>query len=165
MGAVPEVTALSELYPEPFKWRLQEKMPGSFEMVDGVVKYFADAACTHEPFPAPGSSLEFFTDMHRYVRLLQGLPVDAAFILHSFPRMLHGLVPCCADPCLLWCTSDFCAHTLQKHADGRSLSLDRTGQDRTGQDKDKQEWRWQARAWFIALYQMYRPAHDYLRQS
>ena len=71
VSSVPEVTSLSELLPEPFKWRTQERMPGSFEMVDGVVKYYVDEACTHEPFPVPGSSLEFFTDMHRSVGLRQ----------------------------------------------------------------------------------------------
>ena len=65
LSSMPEVAAPSELHPEPFKWRPQQRLEGSFEMVDGVVKYYADETGTHEPYPVPGSSLEFFTDMHR----------------------------------------------------------------------------------------------------
>ncbi|KAK9839161.1 hypothetical protein WJX74_010777 [Apatococcus lobatus] len=77
LGSMPEVAAPSELHPEPFKWRSQQRLEGSFEMVDGVVKYYADEASTHEPYPVPGSSLEFFTDMHRVLKIVSMGPVKS----------------------------------------------------------------------------------------
>ncbi|KAK9824634.1 hypothetical protein WJX72_011865 [[Myrmecia] bisecta] len=77
MGSVPECAAPSEINPnhDPFKWTPQEKSPYVYEMVDGIVRVYSDVSRTVEPFPVPGNSFDFFTDMHRVLKIASMGPV------------------------------------------------------------------------------------------
>lgn len=65
MGPLPEVAAPSDLTSDVFKWEPMEASSHVFRMEDGVVRVYSDASMTHEPWPLPGTSYEFFSDLHR----------------------------------------------------------------------------------------------------
>ena len=48
-----------------FEWTTQEAAAYVYEMRDGVVRVFTDETRSEEPFVLPGTSFEFFSDMHR----------------------------------------------------------------------------------------------------
>ena len=48
-----------------FEWTTQEASSYVYEMRDGVVRVFTDETRSEEPFVLPGTSFEFFSDMHR----------------------------------------------------------------------------------------------------
>lgn len=61
-----EAAAPSHINGDPFEWEPQPVAPFDFEMQDGVFRVYDDAAHTSEPFPVPGNSFDFFSDMSRY---------------------------------------------------------------------------------------------------
>ena len=60
-----EAAAPSHINGDPFKWEPQPVAPYDFEMQDGVFRVYDNAAHTSEPFPVPGNSFDFFSDMSR----------------------------------------------------------------------------------------------------
>ena len=64
---MPEVAAPSLINGDPFTWEPQPVAPYDFEMQDGVFRVYDNAAHTSEPFPVPGNSFDFFSDMSRCV--------------------------------------------------------------------------------------------------
>jgi len=66
---MPEVAAPSLINGDPFKWEPQPVAPYDFEMQDGVFRVYDNAAHTSEPFPVPGNSFDFFSDMSRCASL------------------------------------------------------------------------------------------------
>ena len=63
---MPEAAAPSHINGDPFQWEPQPVAPYDFEMQDGVFRVYDNAAHTSEPFPVPGNSFDFFSDMSRY---------------------------------------------------------------------------------------------------
>lgn len=61
-----EAAAPSHINGDPFEWEPQPVAPFDFEMQDGVFRVYDNAAHTSEPFPVPGNSFDFFSDMSRY---------------------------------------------------------------------------------------------------
>lgn len=61
-----EAAAPSHINGDPFDWKPQPVAPFDFEMQDGVFRVYDDAAHTSQPFPVPGNSFDFFSDMSRY---------------------------------------------------------------------------------------------------
>lgn len=71
-----EAAAPSHINGDPFDWKPQPVAPFDFEMQDGVFRVYDDASHTSQPFPVPGNSFDFFSDMSRYtncLRILQAL--------------------------------------------------------------------------------------------
>eukprot|EP00884_Botryococcus_braunii_P015280 jgi/Botrbrau1/2435/Bobra.0395s0056.1 len=62
MGPLPEVAAPSDLRADVFKWEAVEPSPYVFQMEDGVLRVYSDATMSHEPWPLPGTSYEFFSE-------------------------------------------------------------------------------------------------------
>ena len=61
-----EVASIGELgMLAHFTYEPQDASQYTFEMEDGVIKVFSDANKDDDPFPLPGNSVDFFTDMHR----------------------------------------------------------------------------------------------------
>jgi len=65
MPPLPEAAAPSDVQPAPFDWVPAEPSAHVFEMDDGIVRVWPDASRSEEPFAVPGTSYEFFSDMHR----------------------------------------------------------------------------------------------------
>lgn len=59
---MPEAANPSEIFGDPFKWEPQPVAPYTFEMQDGVFRVYDGSK---EPFPVPGNSYDFFSDMSR----------------------------------------------------------------------------------------------------
>ena len=68
MPPLPEVAAPSDVQPAPFDWAPAEASAHVFEMDDGIVRVWTDASRSQEPYAVPGTSYEFFSDMHRCAR-------------------------------------------------------------------------------------------------
>ena len=66
-----EAAAPSHINGDPFEWEPQPVAPFHFEMQDGVFRVYDNAARTSEPFPVPGNSFDFFSDMSRQALTLQ----------------------------------------------------------------------------------------------
>ena len=64
MGACEEVARPSLLEARPFEWSPQEPSEFEFEMVNGIIRIFQGSQRETEAFPVPGSSYDFFSDMH-----------------------------------------------------------------------------------------------------
>lgn len=67
---MPEAANPSEIFGDPFKWEPQPVVPYTFEMQDGVFRVYDG---DKEPFPVPGNSYDFFSDMSRYMHGLECL--------------------------------------------------------------------------------------------
>ena len=69
MPRMKEVASMSELagVANQFEWTMQEASSYIYEMRDGIVRVFTDETRSEEPFVLPGTSFEFFSDMHRSV--------------------------------------------------------------------------------------------------
>jgi AMP deaminase len=65
MPPLPEAAAPSDVQPAPFDWVPAEPSAHVFEMDDGIVRVWPDASRSEEPYAVPGTSYEFFSDMHR----------------------------------------------------------------------------------------------------
>lgn len=59
---MPEAANPSEIFGDPFQWEPQPVAPFTFEMQDGVFRVYDGNT---EPFPVPGNSFDFFSDMSR----------------------------------------------------------------------------------------------------
>ena len=66
MPDLPEAAAVSHISPDPFQWEPQPAMQYDFEMQDGVIRVWSDKERRQEPFPVPGNSYDFFSDMSRW---------------------------------------------------------------------------------------------------
>ena len=66
MPDLPEVAAVSHISADPFHWEPQPTMQYDFEMQDGVIRVWSDKQRRQEPFPVPGDSYDFFSDMSRW---------------------------------------------------------------------------------------------------
>ncbi|KAK9843466.1 hypothetical protein WJX81_004251 [Elliptochloris bilobata] len=75
MPPLPEAAAPSDVQPAPFDWLAAERSAQEFEMDDGIVRVWTDASRTEEPYAVPGTSYEFFSDMHRILRISSMGPV------------------------------------------------------------------------------------------
>ena len=64
MGPCEEVARVSQLEARPFGWSPQEPSQFEFEMVQGVIRVFHGSQRQEEAFPVPGTSYDFFSDMH-----------------------------------------------------------------------------------------------------
>jgi hypothetical protein len=69
MGPLPEVAAPSDLLADVFRWEPMEPSPFVFEMDDGIIRVYSDASHSCEPWPLPGNSYDFFTDLHRWANM------------------------------------------------------------------------------------------------
>lgn len=79
-----EAAAPSHINGDPFEWEPQPVAPFDFEMQDGVFRVFDNAAHTSEPFPVPGNSFDFFSDMSRYkAYALQALSLCRLYTMQS----------------------------------------------------------------------------------
>ncbi|DBA77340.1 TPA: hypothetical protein ACH3X2_000858 [Trebouxia sp. C0005] len=74
---MPEVAAPSLINGDPFKWEPQPVAPYDFEMQDGVFRVYDNAAHTSEPFPVPGNSFDFFSDMSRMCKIAAMGPIKS----------------------------------------------------------------------------------------
>lgn len=64
--SMPEVASIGDLgILAHFTYEPQKASPYTFEMQDGIIKIFSDDTKSDDPFPLPGTSVDFFTDMHR----------------------------------------------------------------------------------------------------
>ena len=64
MGPCEEVARPSLLEARPFEWSPQEPSDFEFEMVNGIIRIYRGSQRDNEAFPVPGSSYDFFSDMH-----------------------------------------------------------------------------------------------------
>lgn len=64
MGPCEEVARPSLLEARPFEWSPQEPSNFEFEMVNGIIRIFRGSQRDTEAFPVPGTSYDFFSDMH-----------------------------------------------------------------------------------------------------
>ena len=64
MGPCEEVARPSLLEAKPFEWSPQEPSDFEFEMVNGIIRIYRGSQRETEAFPVPGSSYDFFSDMH-----------------------------------------------------------------------------------------------------
>ena len=64
MGQCEEVARPSQLEARPFGWSPQEPSHFEFEMVQGVIRVYHGSQRHEEAFPVPGTSYDFFSDMH-----------------------------------------------------------------------------------------------------
>lgn len=60
-----EASQPSDLNPTPFEWTPQTPSKHAFKIIGGIYHVYSDETMTEEPFPVPGTALDFFTDMHR----------------------------------------------------------------------------------------------------
>lgn len=72
-----EAAAPSHINGDPFKWEPQPVAPYDFEMQDGVFRVYDNAAHTSEPFPVPGNSFDFFSDMSRMCKIAAMGPIKS----------------------------------------------------------------------------------------
>ncbi|PSC67241.1 AMP deaminase isoform A [Micractinium conductrix] len=68
---LPEAVTVSALRgSEPFDWQPQEAVPWECEMAGGVMRVWADASREQELWAPPGTSTEFFSDMHWMLKVI-----------------------------------------------------------------------------------------------
>lgn len=65
MPPLPEAAQPSDVQPAPFDWVPAECSAHVFEMDDGIVRVWTDASRAEEPYAVPGTSYDFFSDLHR----------------------------------------------------------------------------------------------------
>lgn len=71
----PEVASMSEAVPKSLQWSPLKRSRHCFEMIDGVVAVYADESRELQLFAPPGDSFEFFSDMHRVLKVSTKGPV------------------------------------------------------------------------------------------
>ena len=65
MPPLPEAAQPSDVQPAPFDWVPAERSAHVFEMDDGIVRVWTDASRAEEAYAVPGTSYDFFSDLHR----------------------------------------------------------------------------------------------------
>ena len=92
MPPLPEAAAPSDVQQAPFDWAPAERSEHVFEMDDGIMRVWTDASRSEEVGAVPGTSYEFFSDMHRcglHV-LLDGASNCTLILLRRKPCMANS---------------------------------------------------------------------------
>ncbi|KAL4437014.1 hypothetical protein ABPG75_004153 [Micractinium tetrahymenae] len=70
LADLPEAVTVTDVQGDPFVWQPQEPIPCCFEMVNGVVRVWADESRDQEVWAPPGSATDFFSDMHWMLKVI-----------------------------------------------------------------------------------------------
>ena len=111
MPPLPEAAQPSDVQPAAFDWAPAERSAHVFEMDDGIVRVWPDVRRAEEPYAVPGTSYDFFSDLHRCALAAQPRSCELRLLTRVFRRppvqdqcTLHDVIPgllCCVPDVLL----------------------------------------------------------------